>query len=80
MKKNDLVQIKNLEIVDLFKKMSLIKQEINDLYFDKKMNKLKDIKTFFKKRKELARVLTILRQKELLKQLEEKISQKKGEK
>jgi len=42
------------------------------LVIDKNTNKLKDKKAIFKKRKDLAKVLTVLRQKELLNELETK--------
>lgn len=72
MKKNDLAQIKMLEIKELREKAKAIKIEIADLIIDKNMKKLKDLKMISKKRKDLAQVLTILRQKELLSQLESK--------
>ncbi|MBI2334841.1 hypothetical protein HYU96_03480 [Candidatus Daviesbacteria bacterium] len=49
----------------------VLKQEIANLVLDKNMKKLKDLKMIFKKRKELARALTYVRQKELLAELEE---------
>lgn len=70
MKKNELTQIKGLDLKDLRLKAKSIKDEIANLIMDKNMKKLKDLKVIAKKRKDLAQVLTILRQKQLLEQLE----------
>ena len=74
MKKNDFVQIKGLDIKELMSKAKELKLEISNLVMDKNMKKTKDLKTVYKKRKDLAQVLTIARQKELLVKLETKIS------
>ncbi len=70
MKKNDLTDIKALEIKTLRDRAKKVKSEIADLILDKNMSKLKDLKSISKKRKDLAQVLTVLRQKELLEELE----------
>ena len=74
MKKNEFVQIKALSIKELAIKAKDLRQEISNLIIDLNMKKLKDTKSVFKKRKDLAQVLTVLRQKELLEQLESKES------
>lgn len=76
MKRNDLQNIKKLEINSLNEKINQLIKEIVNLIMDKSMNKLKDKKVIFRKRKDLAQVLTILRQKQLVEELESK----KGEK
>lgn len=53
-------------------KLNSLKKEIADLTLDKNMKKLKDLKLVGKKKKELAQILTIVRQKEMLKVLEDK--------
>lgn len=58
--------IKNLDMKGLGQKAKELKDQINDLIMDKHMNKLKDIKAIAKSRKELAQVLTVFRQKQLL--------------
>lgn len=73
MKKNDFVQIKGLDVKELRLRVKAIKSEIADLISDKNMKKLKDLNSISKKRKDLAQVLTVLRQKELLKQLESRV-------
>lgn len=72
MKKNNLTEIKILEGVTLLAKIKKAKAELADLVLEKNMKKLKDLKSVFKKRKEIALMLTIFRQKELLKKLEVK--------
>ena len=70
MKKNEFVQIKGLDLKELNIKIKVLREEIANLVLDKNMKKLKDLKMIFKKRKELAQILTVVRQKELLVQLE----------
>lgn len=72
MKKNDLNQAKGLSIQELLTKIKLLRKEIEDAILDKNMKKLKDLKTVFKKKKDLARMLTIVKQRELLEALETK--------
>ena len=69
MKRNELVEIKQLDIAGLLKKAEGIKKEILDLVIDKNMRKLKDLKTITKKRKDIAQIFTILKQKQILEQL-----------
>lgn len=72
MKKNELTQIKGLDMKELREKAKAIRKEIANLVMDKNMKKLKDVKLVYKKRKDLAKALTILRQKDLLAKLEPK--------
>lgn len=72
MKKNDFAQIKGLDLLQLRSKIKAFKKEMAEMALDKNMNKLKDLKLISKKKKDLAQVLTILRQKELLAELEPK--------
>lgn len=78
MKKNELTQIKGLDLKELKGKITGLKKEIADLLMDKNMKKLKDLKAIAKKRKDLAQVLTILNTKQLLEKLEPKAEEKKG--
>ncbi len=73
MKTNDLNQIKGLPIQELLTKIKLLRKEIEDAILDKNMKKLKDLKTVFKKKKDLARMLTIVKQRELLGKLESRV-------
>lgn len=72
-------EIKVLDIAALVAKAKALRVEINDLVLDKNMNKLKDLKSISKKKKELARVKTVLSQKEMIAKLEPK-EEKKEEK
>lgn len=72
MKKSELTQIKGLDPKELKNKAKSLRDEVASLLIDKNTNKLKDKKVIFKKRKDLAKVLTLLRQKELIIELEAK--------
>lgn len=76
MKKTDFIEIKTLSIEELLKKVGTIKMELVELILDQNMKKQKDVKLVFKKRKDLAQVLTVLRQKQLLAELESKVETK----
>ncbi len=58
-------ELAKLSIKELLNKEKEIRKEILDLRFKKKIEGLKDKMIIRKKRKELARVLTIIRQKQL---------------
>lgn len=77
MKKNDLQEIKKLDEKALIAKAVLLKQEVSSLVLDKNTNVLKDSRKIFKVRKDLAQILTVLRQKQLLSEL--RSSEEKGE-
>lgn len=76
MKKNDFIRIKSLDLKELITKAKVLKKEMADLFLDKEMKKLKDLKFISKKKKDLAQILTVLRQKELLGKLESKVSER----
>ncbi len=80
MKKQEFVQIKGLDLKELKVKIGSLNQEIADLTLDKNMKKLKDLKMVSKKKKELAQVLTVTRQKELLNQLESRVESQESSK
>lgn len=75
MKKNALNEIKKLEIAALKTRIKDAKKELLDLKFDQNLEKLKDKKKVYKKRKDVAQMLTILRQKEMLGELEAKVKE-----
>lgn len=75
MKKNQFNEAKGLSIKELLEKVAVIKKEIAEAVMDKNMNKLKDLKTISKKKKDLAQTLTVLKQKQELGQLESKVAQ-----
>lgn len=72
MKRHELTQIKGLSLKELYDKAKTIRKEIEEKVLDKNRSKLKDLKMVSKKRKDLAQVLTVMRQKELLIELEGK--------
>ncbi len=65
-------EIKVLDITALIARAKALKMEINDLVLDANINKIKDLKSINKKRKEMARVLTSMAQKKLIALLEPK--------
>lgn len=68
--KFDIANIKNMDLKSIFATAKQMRLEIADLMIDKNMNKLKDLKSIDKKRKDLARTLTIFNQKKVLEKLE----------
>ena len=71
MRKSDLVEIKKLEISGILSRINKFKSEILDLELKKGVKKLANLKEASLKRRALAQMMTILRQKELLNKLEE---------
>ena len=70
MKRNDFAEIKTMDEKALAGKAKELKLKIADQVMDKNMNKVKDLKSSGKLRKDLAQVLTVLRQKELIREFE----------
>jgi ribosomal protein L29 len=68
--KFDMTTVKNMDTKSVLATAKQMRGDIADLMVDKNMNKLKDLKSINKKRKDLARVLTILNQKQVLAKLE----------
>ncbi|TSC66742.1 MAG: hypothetical protein CEO21_47 [Microgenomates group bacterium Gr01-1014_80] len=77
MKKTQLKEIKGLEIKDLLAKVKKAKEDLAEAFMARSEGAKgsKDVKAIFKKRKDLARMMTILRQKKMLVELE---SRQKG--
>lgn len=73
MRTNDFKEVKVLDEKSLIAKAKVIRGELAELIMDKNMGKLKDVKVISKKKKDLAQVLTTLRQKQLLRSLEPNI-------
>lgn len=69
MNKNDLAEIKNMDQKGLIEKINLLNEEILELKLDKKIGKLNNPKQIRNKRKNLAQISTVLRQKQLLEEL-----------
>lgn len=73
MRKKDFINIKTFDIPSLLKMAEDKKDQLVDLVIDKNMKKLKDLKSVSKIKKDIAQILTLVRQKELLQELESKV-------
>lgn len=71
MKRNDLAEIKKMDILSLQQRVGKEKNELASLAIDKNIGKLTNLKSIKNKRKNVAQILTVLKQKQLLQQLEE---------
>ncbi|MBI4038289.1 50S ribosomal protein L29 [Candidatus Daviesbacteria bacterium] len=80
MKTNDFKKLKNLTMEEIKQKAQEAKKELAKLVMDKNMKKLKDVKAVSKKKKELAQLLTLGRQKQLLSELEPEVGVKEVKK
>ncbi|OGE33928.1 hypothetical protein A3C59_01340 [Candidatus Daviesbacteria bacterium RIFCSPHIGHO2_02_FULL_36_13] len=78
MKRQDYLIIKGLDIKELELKVKTLRQDLEGLVLEKNRNVLKDLKSISKKKKDISQVLTVIKQKQLLAQLEPKIE--KGDK
>lgn len=76
MKKNEFSQLKEQTIKALQTQLKKEQKELADLCLDKNMRKLADIKAVSKKKKDMARILTVIGQKQLVEQLESKKERK----
>lgn len=67
MKKKDIKELYTKTIEELNTMEKLAREQLSQLNLDKSQNKLKDTRSIFWKRKEIAKILTILRLKQLAK-------------
>ncbi len=58
--------LRKLTVEELQKKIESLEKEIADIYFDMRTGKQKDVRKPRAMRKELAQLLTVVREKELL--------------
>ncbi len=72
MKKKEFIQIKGLDLKELKVRLKALKGELANLVMEKNMKKLKDLKMISKKKKEIAQILTLIKQKQLIAELEAK--------
>lgn len=70
MKRNELAEVKKMETKALVERVKKTKLELSDLVMDKNMNKLKSLKDLRNKKRDLAQIMTILNQKQILSELE----------
>ncbi len=71
MKKNELAEIKKMDPKALLTKVKTSQGELLDLVMDRNMNKATNKKGAQNKRKEIAQMLTVLKQKQLISKIEE---------
>jgi ribosomal protein L29 len=76
LKKTEIAEIKKIEIKSLKEKAKKMQEEVLGLILDKNMGKLSNLKSVKNKKDDLARVLTIIRQKETLENLEKEVKEK----
>lgn len=72
MKKTEFAEIKKMEIQPLLGKIKNAQKEILGFILDKSTNKITNLKVIKNKRRDLAQMMTVLRQKQILQELEEK--------
>ena len=71
MKKKDLAQLREQTIQELKDQISKLQQEVMDLRMQFHLKKLKDVHAMKKKYKDIARIKTILKERELKEGLEQ---------
>ncbi|MFH0937594.1 MAG: 50S ribosomal protein L29 [Candidatus Daviesbacteria bacterium] len=76
MKRNNLAEIKKMDIKTLGEKVRDTRKELANLVLDKSVSKLTHPKVIKNKRKDMAQILTVLRQKLTIKELEEEANAK----
>lgn len=80
MKKKEFIQIKGFDLKELNIRVRVLREEIANLTMDKNMKKLKDLKMISKKKKEIAQLLTVIKQKDLIANLESEVTKEKEDK
>lgn len=65
MKKNEKKKLKEMNFEELKKKLEQERKELVELRMQKEVGKLKDLHAYIKKRKQIATILTIMREKQL---------------
>ena len=73
MKRVEFKELKNQDLKQLMQKLRQAKKDYDEALMDKNMKKLKDVRAASKKRKDIARMETLIRQKELLGELKSKV-------
>jgi large subunit ribosomal protein L29 len=69
MKIKEIIGKTDEELKELLKEK---RQELNNLKLDNKLNKLKNTRSIFNTRKDISRILTLIKERELAKSLEAK--------
>ena len=76
MKKSELAEIKKMDIAALSERAKKAKSEIAGLLIEKNIGKMTNLRLLKNKRKDLAQVLTVKTQKQLLQELEKETGKK----
>lgn len=79
MKKNDLAEVKKMDLKALSGKIKKAYEEVNRLVLDKNMGKLANLREIKNKRRGLSQMLTVFRQRQLLLELEKPAKEKGGQ-
>ena len=66
MKKTELNEMRKMDTKDLNARVEKMRKELQDLLIDRNSGKVSDLKAVSKKRHDIAQVLTVARQKEIL--------------
>lgn len=77
MRKTDLAEIKKMDVSTLVERAKKEKAEIGKLLMEKNTNKMTNLKALTNKRKDLAQILTVKQQKQLLSELEKENGENK---
>lgn len=77
MRKNDLAEIKKMNVSEVKDRVKKVRKEIIGLVLDKNTGKLANLRGVKSKRRGVAQMLTVLRQKEILAELEKTATKEK---
>lgn len=75
MKKNDLAEIKKMDLPSIKERIKKAQREVAGLVIDKNTQKLNNLRSIKNKRRDLAQMMTVIKQKQLLEQMESNLSQ-----
>lgn len=70
MKRNDLAEIKKIDIKSVIERIKKAQKEIAGLVIDKNTGKLANLRTIKNRRRDIAQMMTVVKQKQLLEKLE----------
>lgn len=73
MKKTEFAEIKKMDTKLLLEKIQNVQKEVLGFILDKSIGKMTNLKIIKNKRKDLAQMMTVLRQKQVLQELEKKV-------
>lgn len=80
MKRREIQKLHQLSLKELKEMLFQVEKELIDLKMNSGREKVKDIRAMAKKRDDLARIKTILKEKQFLEEMEQKKPQEENEK